>query len=220
MQRLLGFFLVLFLFSTLATSVQALQAAPECVDQADCGEGLACDMEINQCVADEDDARLAECWSDEDCQEGEWCNFASLVGGDDSSGSGEREAQPAEEGGNEDADAQPAEETGEEAGAGAPREMSGYCQPISEESGGGDEVGAETVSEEGTGVETSEEGTGVETSEEGETGDEDSGDGSSGSGGCAVSSSGDVDRGLVLLLALAAAFALLFPRAERRKRSL
>ena len=211
MQRLLGFFLVLFLFSTLATSVQALQAAPECVDQADCGEGLACDMEINQCVADEDDARLAECWSDEDCQEGEWCNFASLVGGDDSAGSGEREAQPAEEGGNEDADAQPAEETGEEAGAGAPREMSGYCQPISEESGGGDEVGAETVSEEGTGV---------ETSEEGETGDEDSGDGSSGSGGCAVSSSGDVDRGLVLLLALAAAFALLFPRAERRKRSL
>ena len=215
MQRLMGFVFILFLFSTLATSVQALQAAPECLEQADCGEGFACDMEINQCVADEDDVRLTECWSDEDCQEGEWCNFASLVGGDDSDGSGEREAEPVSpEGGNEDADAEPAEETGEEEGAGAPREMTGYCQSVSEESGGdeeGDEVGADTASAEETGAEPGTEDGSVGSSDE---------EGSSGSGGCAVSSSSDVDRGLVLLLALAAAFALLFPRAERRRRSL
>ena len=100
------------------------------------------------------------------------------------------------------AGAEPAEETGEEPVA----PPQGACVPIDDETGGGDEVGAETTGGEETG--------GEETG-----GDTDEG-GSSDSGGCSMSSPSDVDRGLVLLLALAAAFALLFPRAERRGRSL
>jgi MYXO-CTERM domain-containing protein len=243
MQRLLGFVFILILISTLTTSVQALQAAPECLEQADCGEGFACDMEINQCVADDDgesgDGAPAECgdpceegfvcdwesgecvedlggedpatdcWSDEECMDGYWCNFGWEANTDDNGeDTGDSEAQGVpqapEEGGESDDDAEPAEETGDETegGVAAP---SGYCTPIDDETGGGEEVGAESAGGEEVG---------------GDTGDDTGESGSSGSGGCSVSSPGDVDRGLVLLLALAAAFALLFPRAERRGRSL
>ena len=243
MQRLLGFVFILILISTLTTSVQALQAAPECLEQADCGEGLACDMEINQCVADDDgesgdgapaecgdpceagfvcdwdtgacvedqdDVPVTECWSDEDCMDGYWCNTEwEADTADDTEDTGESEAQGVplapEESGDEDADAEPTEETGRET-EGAVEPPSGYCASIDDETGGGE-----------TGLETADgEESGAGTSADGETGDGDSSD----SGGCSVTSSGDVDRGLVLLLALAAAFALLFPRAERRGRSL
>ncbi len=247
MQRLLGFIFILLLFSALTTSVQAIQAAPECESQEECGDGFACDMEINECIPDDDSGsreppdcigmcdegfdcdwetgKCVEdegeepptfCWSDDDCMDGYWCSFASLVGGDSGAPAseapdGEREApEPAEETGDEGPDAEPAEETGDEAGA-PTQDEPGYCMPIDDETGGGDEVGAETTGGEETG--------GEETGGE-ETGDTSDEGGSSGSGGCSVSSPSDVDRGLVLLLALAAAFALLFPRAERRGRSL